>query len=71
MFCFVLSPLYLLSVQYSRNLNRWMDRSIPWSLADLILMGKGKCGDLQNTIVNSVSSEKGSGIGVTMGWALV
>lgn len=48
-----------------------MDRSIPWSLADLILMGKGKCGDLQNTIVNSVSSEKGSGIGVTMGWALV
>lgn len=48
-----------------------MDRSIPWSLVCLILMGKGKYGDLQNTSVNSVVSEKGSGIGMTMGWALV
>lgn len=48
-----------------------MDRSRPWSLVGLILMGKGKCGDLQNTSVNSVVSEKGSGIGMTMGWALV
>lgn len=73
--CFVLSTLYLLSVQYSRNLNRWMDRSIdlcPGLLqVRLILMWKGKWSDMQNTSVNSVSSEKGSAIGMTMGWALV
>lgn len=73
--CFVLSTLYLLSVQYSRNLNRWMDRSIdlyPGLLqVRLILMWKSKWSDMQNTSVNYVSSEKGSVIGMTMGWALV